>query len=281
LRLLDHDRCHYLYLVDHRAGQWRRSTVGLVRAGATDPPRPRREESKRRRKQRRKERGWKMCFSATSSFASAAAVGSVGVATLPKIRSWREVLLGILPLLFALHQVEEGIVWLSLEGHLSPVWGRAAAWLYILFAHVLLPAYSPWAIWLVEPERKRRLWILPFLIVGSGLAIFTAWQVFSEPIAAVYRRHGIEYEDGVTGIGWYATLYVITTCAPPFLSSFPWMVSFGVLTLCSLGAAALYKRYFMTSIWCLFVALISILIYLHFLRVRRLQRTYEASAEGQ
>jgi hypothetical protein len=93
-----------------------------------------------------KDRGLEMCFSATSSFASAAAVGSVGFATLPKIRSWREVLLGILPLLFALHQFEEGIVWLSLESHLPQGWGRSAAWLYILFAHALLPAYSPWAI---------------------------------------------------------------------------------------------------------------------------------------
>jgi hypothetical protein len=119
---------------------------------------------------------------------------------------------------------------------------------------------------------------LPFLIVGSGLAIFTLWRICSEPITAVYRNHGIEYEDGVTGIGWFATLYVITTCAPPFLSSYPWMLSFGVLTLCSLGTAALYKRYFMTSIWCAFVALISILIYLHFVRVRRLERIAGAGA---
>ena len=95
-----------------------------------------------------------MCFSVEASFASAAVVGGIGAATLIKVREPRELLLGALPLMFAFHEFDEGTVWLSLEGRMSPGWEPWGAWLYVLFAQVLLMAIVPWCIWLVEPERK-------------------------------------------------------------------------------------------------------------------------------
>jgi hypothetical protein len=75
-----------------------------------------------------------MCFSATANFVGGAVVGGIGVATLSQVRQAREVPFAALPLLFGVHQVIEGLVWLSLEGQLSRTVGDVAAYLYVLYA---------------------------------------------------------------------------------------------------------------------------------------------------
>jgi hypothetical protein len=57
-----------------------------------------------------------MCFSAEADFAVAAVVAPVGVATLRAAARAHDQLLAALPLLPALHQLTEGVVWLGLEG---------------------------------------------------------------------------------------------------------------------------------------------------------------------
>ncbi|HEX4150186.1 MAG TPA: hypothetical protein VHY20_14415 [Pirellulales bacterium] len=61
-----------------------------------------------------------------------------------------------MPLLFALHQFEEGLVWLSLDETISPAIGGWAKWLSILDAHALLPTIRPLMILLIEPGPVRR-----------------------------------------------------------------------------------------------------------------------------
>jgi hypothetical protein len=57
-----------------------------------------------------------MCFSAEADFAVAAVVAPVGVATLRAAARPQELLLAALPLLLALHELTEGVVWLGLQG---------------------------------------------------------------------------------------------------------------------------------------------------------------------
>jgi hypothetical protein len=57
-----------------------------------------------------------MCFSAEADFAVAAAVAPVGVATVRAAARPQDLLLAALPLLLALHQLTEGVVWLGLQG---------------------------------------------------------------------------------------------------------------------------------------------------------------------
>lgn len=69
-----------------------------------------------------------MCFSATSSFVSGAIVTGLGGLTLCRVRGWDEVLFGSLPLLFGIHQLEEGVVWLCQQGTIDPHVGKVFAW---------------------------------------------------------------------------------------------------------------------------------------------------------
>lgn len=205
-----------------------------------------------------------MCFSAVASFASGAVVGGVGIATLMKVRHAREVALGALPLLFAIHQLEEGLVWLGIEARISADVEVCAEWLYILYAHALLPVLIPLAFWSIEPKPVRRRALVPLLLLGLGLAAFALVKLPGGQITAQIRHHSIEYIDPVTGRLWFALLYVAVTCTPPFLSSFPWMVAFGALNLAALIVTAIFKTMFLTSIWCAMAATISVLVYLHF-----------------
>jgi hypothetical protein len=84
-----------------------------------------------------------MCFSPEADYAAAAIVGVVGVATLRRVETRRELLIGSLPLLFALHQFTEGFVWLGLRGDVSPGVAGAAKSVYVIFAYVALPVIVP------------------------------------------------------------------------------------------------------------------------------------------
>ena len=60
------------------------------------------------------------------------------------------------------------------------------------------------------------------------------------------------------------TLYLLSTTLSPFLSTYRTVKFFGVLLLLSFAAAyALYATWFI-SVWCFFAALLSLIVYLHF-----------------
>lgn len=209
-----------------------------------------------------------MCFSPEASFGSALVVGGFAVATLPKLRQPRELLLGTLPLMFAAHQTLEGINWLALEGRVPPVMGQWSIYLYTLFAHALLPAIAPWCIWLDEPNPQHRRRMTPLLILGSCLCGFALWQLSEVGVVAIDRGRDIEYKDSLDTYWWFGLLYVVSTSAPPFFSSYPWMIAFGLLNLAGLAFTLWFEAIFLTSVWCFLASLISILVYLHFRRKR-------------
>ena len=77
--------------------------------------------------------------------------------------------LAALPLLLALHQLTEGVVWLGLEGHARGGLRDAATGAYLAFAQVLLPVIVPLGILLTEPDRRRRAWM------GACLSAARSW----------------------------------------------------------------------------------------------------------
>jgi hypothetical protein len=72
-----------------------------------------------------------MCFSPQADFTAGAVIAGVGVATLRRVRVRRELIVGALPLLFGIHQLVEGFVWLGLRGEVSSGLGDTAKQVYI------------------------------------------------------------------------------------------------------------------------------------------------------
>ncbi len=219
-----------------------------------------------------------MCFSPQADFTAAAAVGVIGVATARRVRTRRELVVGALPALFALHQLVEGFVWLGLRGQVSSGLGDAATHAYVVYAYAVLPVIVPVGFLVLEPVRRHRRWLYPFVALGAGVGLFLLWQVTQYPILASEGAHCVLYETHGPDGDVLAILYVIATCGPALLSSRVYLRWFGLVNLAAAAIAASVQRVEFTSIWCLYAALASLLILEHFRRQRALERPVAAPA---
>ncbi|MGD1057828.1 MAG: DUF6629 family protein [Solirubrobacteraceae bacterium] len=218
-----------------------------------------------------------MCFSPDADFTASVVVGAVGVATLRRVRGRRELIIGALPLLFALHQFTEGFVWLGLRGQVSSGLGNTAKDIYVIFAYVALPIIVPLGLYLLEPSRKHRRWVLPFVILGVAVGGFLLWQVTQHPLYAQEDASCIAYNSNAPYMGQAAVVYVIATCVPALLSSRRYLQWFGVVNLVGVAIAYSVREAEFTSVWCVYAALVSVLILEHFRRQRQLERGISSS----
>ena len=210
-----------------------------------------------------------MCFSPEADFVSGAVIGAIGVMTLTKVEKPRELALGVLPLAFAVHQIVEGFVWRSLSDPVPHSGNGVAVYLYVAFAWVILPILAPLAILLVERDARRRLAMRVFVAMGAVAALYLLGAVLNNDISAHITSHTIQYG----GAGRYAdpitVLYVIATCGAPLVSSHPRIRWFGIANLFAVTAIAAIQAEGLTSVWCAWAAVVSVLIYMQFVSWRR------------
>jgi hypothetical protein len=209
-----------------------------------------------------------VCFSPEADFTAGAVVAGVGVETLRRVRAPRELIVGALPLLFGIHQLIEGFVWLGLRGEVSQGLGDAAKEAYIVYAHAVLPAIVPLGFMLLEPDRRRRRRLRPFAGVGLLLGAYLLWQVTAYPVGAQQAPHCIVYTTHTPNDVAVTVFYVLVTCGPALLSSRQYLRWFGLVSLIGVIVTAIVRADDVTSLWCLYAAMISVLIFEHFRRQR-------------
>jgi hypothetical protein len=209
-----------------------------------------------------------MCFSPQADFTAGAVITVMGVETLRRVRVRRELIVGALPLLFGIHQLVEGFVWLGLRGDVSPRLGDTAKQTYIIFAHAVLPALVPLGFALLEPDRRRARWMWPLVGFGALLGAYLLWQVTAFPVAAQQQARCIDYTTHTPNVVLIGLLYVAVTCGPALMSSRRHLRWFGLVSLVGVIAAAVLRVDELTSLWCVYVALVSVLILEHFRRQR-------------
>jgi hypothetical protein len=209
-----------------------------------------------------------MCFSPDADFAAGVVVAGVGVATLQRVRVRRELIVAALPLLFGIHQLTEGFVWLGLRGQVSASVGAGAKDAYIIYAHAILPAIVPLGFTLLEPEHRHSRWMWPLVGIGLVLGAYLLWQVTAYPVGARPEAHCIDYTTHTPNDVLIGGLYVLVTCGPALISSRPYLRWFGLVSLAGVITTALVRANELTSVWCLYVAMVSVLILEHFRRER-------------
>ncbi|MEO7144780.1 MAG: DUF6629 family protein [Bryobacteraceae bacterium] len=209
-----------------------------------------------------------MCFSATANFVGSAALGAIGVATLAEVKHPRQLLFAGIPLLFAVHQLSEGFVWLGLDNILPARVTNAAGAAFVMYAQGLLPFLLPLSVLLIEPTVHRRRRMLGFTLLGCGMGLYLLWGLIAYPMQVSERHRSIVYFNSVTNTAIVAILYVIATCGALFFSGFGDLVVLGAVNLAGLIVVMLIMRYAFTSVWCAYAAVVSVLIYFHFRRRR-------------
>jgi len=201
-----------------------------------------------------------VCFSAAANFVGSGVLGSIGIATLTKVKHKRELLFASLPTLFAVHQFIEGFVWLGLDGVLSSKVTHSMGAAFVLYAQGLLPFVIPLSIVLFEPDMKSRRRMLPFLAIGTGTTLYMLWALIAYPLHIFVKDNSIVYINDGTNNTAIAVLYVIATCGSLFFSKVRDMVIFGAANLAILLTVMAVKRYAFTSLWCAYAAIASVII---------------------
>jgi hypothetical protein len=205
-----------------------------------------------------------MCFSATANFIVSGVLGAIGVVTLTKVKHRRELLFASLPTLFAIHQFIEGFVWLGLDGYVSPTVMHDMGAAFMLYAQGLLPFLLPLSVLLFEANAKSRRRMFPFLMIGTGTALYMLWALSAYPLQISVKGNSIVYINQATNNTALAVLYVVATCGSLFFSKVKDMVLFGAANLMILLAVMAVKRYAFTSLWCAYAAIASVIILAYF-----------------
>ena len=204
-----------------------------------------------------------MCFSATASFSAGAVLLGIGTLTVKSAHRRREMPLAAIPLLFAIQQLTEGVIWLTFR-HEAPLLNTVMTHLYSFFSHVLWPIYVPVAVLLIEPLRWRRTVLLGFVAAGLAASLFLLQILLKFPVVSRPTGQHMEYVSPHFFAATVMTLYLLAATVSPMFSSHRLVKLFGVLALMSFAAAYGFYATWFISVWCFFAALLSAVIYLHF-----------------
>ena len=211
-----------------------------------------------------------MCFSATASFGAGTILSVIGAASLKKVNQPRQYLFAAIPLLFAVQQFAEGVLWLVLPYHSDLSYELAATSIFIVIAQIVWPIWVPLSIQQIERNSTVRKILSVFTGLGIIVSICLAWLFFKYDVNAEIRGHHIFYIQSYPvlfkNIGGY--FYVIVTVFPTFLSNYRRIWMLGLAILVSYVITELFFNNFLISVWCFFAAIISGVLYFVLLEIQ-------------
>jgi hypothetical protein len=212
-----------------------------------------------------------MCFSPSISFGASAVLTSIGVTSIFYARTFPQRVLACIPIIFAVQQFSEGILWIALLNPVHNNWEKPAAYTFLNFAQVVWPIFMPLCMLLFERDAKRKVIMSILLLAGITLGAYLFYCLFTYPIKAIAQHHHIRYDLGFAlSTAWYfGLLYFIPTIIAPMFSSVKRMPLLGYLFLGSYIISRLLFHFYVISVWCFFGAVISIVVLSIIIRSRR------------
>ena len=202
------------------------------------------------------------------NFTLAGGLFVIAMMTFKKVSTPREVVFASLPLLFSLHQFTQGFVWLGMYGLIDHRPLQLAEDIFVFYAQGLLQFLVPLSLWLIEPHGIRRKLIGGLMVTGAVLMIYTLYGLTVEPTTVYVKDHVLVYSNPWTHKEWIAVIYVLTTCGSLILSKSIAIQLFGFLNLLGLTLVHIFVPYAFTSLWCLYAAAVSVLLYFYFVERR-------------
>ncbi|WP_433989425.1 hypothetical protein SuNHUV7_40370 (plasmid) [Pseudoseohaeicola sp. NH-UV-7] len=206
-----------------------------------------------------------MCFSASASFVTAAALVPVGIHTLTVgLKTDRRFLgFAVFPIVFAVQQVLEGGLWMAIN-RADGSQAHVLALGFLFFAYFLWPFIVPLAAFLVERQRKRKMFFLFVTVVGCllGLSLFVPLLFHPDWLPIRIVKHSIDYNstliwDDIVPHSVLRVVYAGVVCIPLLTSSAKPIRIFGVLITLSVIVGFLFANYAFTSVWCFMAAIVS------------------------
>lgn len=202
-----------------------------------------------------------MCFSAAASYSASGVLGVCGLVALKYIHQPKQRLLASIPLIFAVQQFTEGLLWQRLSNH-DALLSEGCMYVFLTMAQVVWPFWMPLSFMRLENEPFRKKIILFSFFAGCCTSGLLAYRLLLFAASAQIRDHHIYYN--IASPEWMilvsSILYVISTVLPPFFSSLNRAKLLGTTLLASLLVSKIFFNDYLISVWCFFAAIISILI---------------------
>ncbi len=206
----------------------------------------------------------RMCFSATGSFVVSGALTAIGSVSLARNSSKPHRLFAAIPLLFAAQQACEGVVWLTIGDASHAVVQRIAVNAFLAFALVVWPTWLPSSLAIIERDAARRRSLVVLAWFGAVVSLYAAVILLRwEPTARIAGRslaYDYRERDDIPIHLLYLIGYVVPTVVPFFVSRASLARTLGVMLVVSLLATFIVRRDTLTSVWCFFAALLSVLV---------------------
>lgn len=204
-----------------------------------------------------------MCFSAEASFVGGVTLVVIGAATIRKVKSPSQIMFASIPLLFGLQQLAEGFLWISLPNPEAKLMQQVSIKFFLFFSNVLWPIWVPLSIYNIEKNKKVKKIVALLTGIGIIVAVFYTATLLLQKVNPQIIEHHIKYGfKPLTPLHMgILVLYVLATIPPFFLSSYTYVRYFGAIMLVGLLVSLIFYLQCLTSVWCFFGAIISIVIY--------------------
>lgn len=203
-----------------------------------------------------------MCFSANASFGASIVLGTMGVVNIKKVKEPNLIPFAIIPLMFAVQQVSEGVLWIGLSDPSHASWRHFPVYTFLTFAQLLWPSWIPFSILLLEKNKDRKQLLSILLAMGLGISGYLLYCLFNYPVSAEIQSGHIHYKlnfplafTPISGV-----LYFIPTVISLFISSVKRMTYLGLAILVSFIATKILFDDYLISVWCFFAAILSLIV---------------------
>lgn len=204
-----------------------------------------------------------MCFSAGASFGTGVVLSVIGVLAVKKTKSVSQIAFAGIPIIFAVQQLTEGLVWLSLSNPSYSSLQSVATYNFLFFAQVVWPVWVPFAILKLEPKERRRTIELVLFGTGAIVSLYLAYCLVKFPVEAKISGLHISYKQNYPAYisNYCGFLYIVATIVPPFFSRIRRMWLLGTTILISYIITNIFYTDYIVSVWCFFASVISIAVY--------------------
>lgn len=183
--------------------------------------------------------------------------------------------LAVIPLLFGVQQLCEGLVWLGLAWSEHGVTISAAA-AFLFFALLVWPVWIPISTLFAERSRAARIYLDVMIVIGAATGLCLVLPVLFRPdwLRLEVTHHSIHYRIGasplvraVPGVVWQIA-YLAAVSTPLFVSGRRRLVQAGVALVLAAAMSRVFFDYAFASVWCLFAAALSLYLCAVFYRLR-------------
>jgi hypothetical protein len=203
-----------------------------------------------------------MCFSAEASFVGGVIITAIGVATIRKVHKPSQIIFACIPLFFGLQQIAEGFLWLALQNPEFAGIQKPAMYWFLIMAEVFWPFMVPLSVLQMEKNKKKIKILRGFLSLGILVSFYFIYRLLTSHINPEINGYHIEYvEDSPKLIRLTVFMfYLIASIVPLFISTVKRTYILGILMTFSCLVSILFFTQYLTSVWCFFGALMSIVI---------------------